>query len=72
MKTFTTKQLKEIFVHEGVTLQCVESKYGAFCDGCYFRREQGDQWINDCVDEHKCHSLNRKDKKIIIFEKLDI
>lgn len=46
METFSEKELGEIFIHEGVTLRCVES-------------EQGDQWINDCVDEHKCHLLNR-------------
>lgn len=72
METFSEKELGEIFIHEGVTLRCVESEQGACCDDCFFRKEQGDQWINDCVDEHKCHLLNRKDNKIVVFVTLDI
>lgn len=56
MEPFTEKNVGETFIHGEVTLQCVESKFGACCDGCFFRREQGDQWINDCVNEHKWHS----------------
>lgn len=72
MEPFTEKKIGETFIYGGQMLQCVESKLGACCDGCFFQQEQGDQWINDCVNEHKCHLLNRKDKKVVIFVKLDV
>jgi|GEM_PF-6542662 len=56
---------------EGGFLLEVSQVSQAACDGCYYADgRDGDLWINECVEEHKCHLINRTDKKLVIFSKI--
>ena len=40
---------------------------GYDCQGCIYCQKDGDWWINECAEKHKCVSEFRDDHKFVKF-----
>ena len=59
-------EINEKFKQNGIVLQCVEEPAFNICSGCYF-----EGCLNKCM-WLVCSMEDRKDKKNVIFKKVDL